>query len=88
VAAVPVAAGIGEGTEMIFNRIRLAATVCGAATALAVLAGPVVPYPEEATSQPAQACSNLGPSQVKCVSPGNVQINDSPPQVNFFPYSS
>jgi hypothetical protein len=27
----------------------------------------------------------LGGTQTQCQSPGNVQINDAPPQVNYFP---
>jgi hypothetical protein len=28
---------------------------------------------------------SLGGTQTQCQSPGNVQINDAPPQVNYFP---
>jgi hypothetical protein len=34
---------------------------------------------------PQQSCSGIGPGTV-CQSPGNVQINDSPPPVQFYPY--
>ena len=34
-----------------------------------------------------QTCVSLGLSQIKCQSPGNVQVNDAPPPVNYFPYS-
>jgi hypothetical protein len=37
--------------------------------------------------QPHQACSSLGSTQSLCESPGNVQINDAPPQVDYFPYA-
>jgi hypothetical protein len=33
----------------------------------------------------AQSCANLGGTQTQCQSPGNVQIYDAPPQVNYFP---
>ncbi|WP_110319715.1 hypothetical protein [Mycolicibacterium moriokaense] len=34
-----------------------------------------------------QSCIGLGGTQSQCQSPGNVQINDSPPQVDYFPYA-
>lgn len=34
-----------------------------------------------------QSCLSLGGTQSQCESPGNVQINDSPPQVDYFPYA-
>ncbi len=63
---------------------RLGTATCAALAALVVFAAPATAQ----SAQPAQSCNSLGPSQVKCESPGNVQINDSPPQVNFFPYAS
>ena len=38
-----------------------------------------------ADSTPDQTCTSLGGTQTQCQSPGNVQINDAPPQVNYFP---
>jgi hypothetical protein len=34
-----------------------------------------------------QTCLSLGGTQSLCQSPGNVQINDSSPQVDYFPYA-
>jgi hypothetical protein len=34
---------------------------------------------------PQQSCTSLGGTQTQCQSPGNVQVNDAPPQVNYFP---
>jgi hypothetical protein len=34
-----------------------------------------------------QPCLGLGSTQSECQSPGNVQINDSPPQVDYYPYA-
>jgi hypothetical protein len=34
-----------------------------------------------------QTCLTLGGTQSQCQSPGNVQIYDAPPQVDFFPYA-
>jgi hypothetical protein len=53
--------------------------VAGAA-AVAVTAAPI------AAAAPAQqSCATSGPGTV-CQSPGNVQINDAPPPVSFYPY--
>jgi hypothetical protein len=37
------------------------------------------------STTPQQTCTSLGGTQTQCQSPGNVQINDAPPQVNYFP---
>jgi hypothetical protein len=34
-----------------------------------------------------QSCIGLGTTQSQCQSPGNAQINDSLPQVDYFPYA-
>jgi hypothetical protein len=34
-----------------------------------------------------QSCLSLGSTQSQCQSLGNTQINDSPPQVDYFPYA-
>jgi hypothetical protein len=59
------------------------------ATAVAIAATPVAAAAPTAPSGPApvqQSCTNLGGTQSECQAPGNVQINDAPPQVDFFPY--
>src|SRR5882672_4640539 len=38
-------------------------------------------------SEPAQSCVTLGGTQSQCQSPGNAQIYDAPPQVDYFPYA-
>ena len=38
------------------------------------------------SSQSAQSCVSLGTTQNQCQSPGNAQIYDAPPQVDYFPY--
>ncbi|WP_245839682.1 hypothetical protein [Mycobacterium aquaticum] len=40
-----------------------------------------------ASASGAQSCIVLGGTQSQCQSPGNVQINDSPPQVDYYPYA-
>ena len=34
-----------------------------------------------------QSCVGLGGTQSQCQSPGNAQVYDSPPQVDYFPYA-
>ena len=62
-----------------------------AAAAVAIVAAPTAaaapaaaaPAPAPAPAQ--QSCAGSGAGTV-CQSPGNVQINDAPPPVQFFPY--
>ena len=61
--------------------------VAGAAV-VAVTAAPIAAAaPAQAPVNPPaqQSCAASGPGTV-CQSPGNVQINDAPPPVNFYPY--
>jgi len=63
--------------------------VTGAA-AVAIAAAPIAaaaPTAQGDTSQAQQSCANLGGTQSECQAPGNVQINDAPPQVDYFPYA-
>lgn len=39
------------------------------------------------SSQSGQSCVSLGGTQAQCQSPGNAQIYDAPPQVDYFPYA-
>ena len=61
------------------KRTHLTALVGGAAAAVAIFAAPV------AAAQTGQSCTSDG-SGTLCQSPGNAQLNDSPPPVNFYPY--
>jgi len=54
---------------------------------VAIAAAPVAAADPGNPAQPHQACSSLGSTQSLCESSGNVQINDSPPQVDYFPYA-
>jgi hypothetical protein len=40
-----------------------------------------------APAQPHQSCLSLGGTQSQCQSPGNAQVYDAPPQVDYFPYA-
>jgi hypothetical protein len=50
-----------------------------AAAAAAILAAPI------AAADTGQSCSADGSGTI-CQSPGNAQINDAPPPVNYYPY--
>jgi hypothetical protein len=39
------------------------------------------------STQPGQSCVSLGGTQSQCQSPGNAQVYDAPPQVDYFPYA-
>jgi hypothetical protein len=62
-----------------FNYI--APLLAAGAAAVAIVAAPVA----AAAPGTGQSCSASGPGTI-CQSPGNAQINDSPPPVQFFPY--
>lgn len=73
-----VAAGMAAAT--------IAAAPMATADPTAAPAAPVAARPVGGGSpQVRQVCNNLGGSQTQCQSAGNVQIYDSPPQVNYFP---
>ena len=70
--------------------ITTAATIAVAPTAAAASGqgdasanGPAAPSD---SSQSAQSCVSLGGTQSQCQAPGNAQIYDAPPQVDYFPY--
>jgi hypothetical protein len=65
----------------------LAPIIGAAAVAAAISAAPIASAGPgaQAPSQPQQSCAGSGSGTV-CQSPGNVQINDAPPPVQFFPY--
>jgi hypothetical protein len=68
----------------------IAPLLVAGATAAAIAAAPIAAASPAAPSDPAQvqqSCANLGGTQSECQAPGNVQINDAPPQVDFFPYA-
>jgi hypothetical protein len=50
-----------------------------AAAAVAILSAPI------AAADTGQSCSTDGSGTI-CQSPGNAQINDGPPPVNYYPY--
>ena len=84
-------------------RIRigyLTSTLDAAATAVAIVAAPTAaaasaqgPASGNGTaapnnsSQSARSCVSLDGTQSQCQSPGNAQIYDAPPQVDYLPYA-
>ena len=38
-------------------------------------------------SQSQLSCVDMGGTSSQCTSPGNAQVNDAPPQVDYFPYA-
>jgi hypothetical protein len=58
------------------------------ALAVALVAAPSAAADPDGTAptppQPHQACTSLGGNV--CQSPGNTQVNDAPPPVQFYPY--
>ena len=68
----------------------IAPLLAAGAAAVAIAAAPIAaaaPTAPGATAPAQQSCANLGGTQSECQTPGNVQLNDAPPQVDFFPYA-
>ncbi|MEX3652619.1 hypothetical protein ABFW14_07205 [Mycolicibacterium fortuitum] len=56
--------------------------------ALAIVSAPVTIAAGSSDNGPSQqSCVQLGRTEVKCDSPGDEQLYDSPPQVDLFPYA-
>jgi hypothetical protein len=69
---------------MRINRNHIASILATGAVAVAVAAAPTA---SAAPIPPRQTCHAVGDARTECQSPGNVQIDDSPPPVdNFDPY--
>ena len=67
-------------------RRKLSYTLLGAAAvAVAISAAPIASAANNGPATTQQSCSTSG-AGTTCESPGNVQINDSPPPVGFYPY--
>jgi hypothetical protein len=68
----------------------IAPLLAAGAAAVAIAAAPIAAAAPTATGDPAQvqqSCAALGGTQTVCQTPGNVQVNDAPPQVDYFPYA-
>jgi hypothetical protein len=60
------------------------APLVAAAAAAAIVAAPIAAAAPGPATAPSQNCTPSGPGSV-CQSPGNVQVNDAPPPVEFYP---
>jgi hypothetical protein len=68
----------------------IAALLAAGVAAVAIAAAPIAaaaPPAHGGSSQVQQSCANLGGTQSECQAPGNVQVNDAPPPVDYFPYA-
>jgi hypothetical protein len=63
----------------------IAPLVGAAAVAAAVAVAPIAAAAPGPATAPSQNCTPSGSGSV-CQSPGNVQLNDAPPAVQFYPY--
>jgi hypothetical protein len=58
-----------------------------AAVAAGITSAPVAAAdPNPGPDQPQESCAAAGASSTVCQSPGDVEINDAPPPVAFYPY--
>ena len=62
----------------LFSAAAIAAGIGGAPIAAA--------DPNSGPNQPEESCATAGASSTVCQSPGDVEINDAPPPVDFYPY--
>jgi hypothetical protein len=78
---------LSRSTAMPIRLTFITPLLGGVAVAAAIAAAPIAtaaaPAPGPAPVQ--QSCSASGSGTI-CQSPGNAQINDAPPPVQFFPY--
>ena len=76
----PLLATAATAVAVVFAPIATAAPSQGAAGA----GGPAAPSD---SGQTQQSCLTLGGTASQCQSPGNAQVYDAPPQVDYFPYA-
>ncbi len=64
------------------------ATLLSAAAIAAAIGGAPIAAagPNSGPNQPGESCATAGASSTVCQSPGDVEINDAPPPVSFYPY--
>lgn len=68
--------------------ISLTTLLAAGAAAVAIVAAPTAAAAPTGATNPVPvqtSCGSVGPG-TECVTPGNAQINDSPPGVNYYPY--
>jgi hypothetical protein len=65
-------------------RARHLTTLAGGAAVAAAIAW--APLANAEPDQPQESCETAAQSSTVCQTPGNVEINDAPPPVAFYPY--
>jgi hypothetical protein len=71
---------------------RFTGLIAAGAAAAAIVTAPIAaaaPATTAAGDAPSaqQSCNSLGGTQTECQTPGNAQVYDAPPQVDYFPYA-
>jgi hypothetical protein len=71
---------------------RFTLLIAAGAAAAAIVIAPIAaaaPATTAAGDTPSaqQSCNSLGGTQTECQAPGNAQVYDAPPQVDYFPYA-
>ena len=67
--------------------VAIAAAPIAAATPSQDAAGASAAAASSDPAQTQQSCVTLGGTESQCQSPGNAQVYDAPPQVDYFPYA-
>ena len=70
-----------------FAAVAIAAAPIAAANSAAQSAAPAPADSQQSPADSQQSCATLGGTQTQCQSPGNAQVYDAPPQVDYFPYA-
>jgi hypothetical protein len=73
---------------MRFTSTYITPLLAAGAAAVAIAVAPTAAAAPATASQPSTAqmsCGSVG-SGSECITPGNAQINDSPPGVDYYPY--
>ena len=65
-------------------RARHLTTLVGAVAVAAAISW--APHATAEPDQPQESCETAAQSSTVCQTPGNVEINDAPPPVDFYPY--
>jgi hypothetical protein len=72
---------------MRFGLNYIAPLLMTGAAALAIASAPAATAASQSPDHVQQSCADLGASHSECQAPGNAQVYDAPPQVDYFPYA-
>jgi hypothetical protein len=73
-------------TSLRVQRTNFALLVAGSAIVTTIITAPAASADPNQSEEPRQSCAAAGSSSTVCQAPGDVEINDSPPPVSFYPY--